>query len=280
MRINLAKSAGFCFGVKRAIDIAYKTLRLNKNVYMLGNIVHNEDVARRLEKAGIKRINKLARGKNKVFLIRAHGAGLYVVNKAKALGYSVVDATCPMVKGIHKIACDAEARGYKIIIIGDKKHDEVRGVIGRLKKRAIVIEDAGNIPWGNLKMTHKACIVAQSTQDLEKALKIFRILKPRIKELKFFNTICRPTRLKQREMKSMPLENEAVIIIGSKTSANTKRLYEISKSLNKRSYWVQSKDDLRPAWFKGINSVGVTAGASTPDCTTREVINYIKKWKS
>lgn len=277
VKINLAKSAGFCFGVKRAVDIAYKTLAGNKNVYMLGDIVHNEDVAGKLEKAGLKKSQKLGCGKNKIFLIRAHGAGLKIINQARGLGYKIVDATCPMVKEIHKIARNAECDGQTIIVIGDKKHNEVQGIIGQLKKPAIVIENAKNIPWGKLSKIKKACVVVQSTQNLEKVMKIIALLKPHLKELKFFNTICQTTRLKQQEMKKMPLENEVMIIIGSKTSANTQRLYEISKSLNEISYWVQAKKDIKPAWFKGIKTVGITAGASTPDETTEDIIACIKK---
>jgi len=277
MKIRPAKSAGFCFGVKRAIDIADKTLAGNKNVYMLGNIVHNEDVAKRLEKAGLKKTRKFGCGKGKIFLIRAHGASLNIIRQARKLGYKIVDATCPMVKEIHKIAQDAQRRGRTVILIGDKNHDEVIGIIGQLKKQPILIDSLRGACLKKIKKIKKASLLVQSTQSLEKVMKIFDQLKPKIKELKLFNTICRPTRLKQQEMKNMPLENDLMIIIGSKTSANTKRLYEISKSLNDRSYWVQSKKDIKPAWFKGKNSVGITAGASTPDDTTKEIINYIKK---
>jgi len=277
MKIRPAKSAGFCFGVKRAIDIADKTLAGNKNVYMLGNIVHNEDVAKRLEKAGLKKTRKFGCGKCKIFLIRAHGASLNIIRQARKLGYKIVDATCPMVKEIHKIAQDAQRRGRTVILIGDKNHDEVIGIIGQLKKQPILIDSLRGACLKKIKKIKKASLLVQSTQSLEKVMKIFDQLKPKIKELKLFNTICRPTRLKQQEMKNMPLENDLMIIIGSKTSANTKRLYEISKSLNDRSYWVQSKKDIKPAWFKGKNSVGITAGASTPDDTTKEIINYIKK---
>lgn len=277
MKINLAKSAGFCFGVKRAIGIAYKTLAGNKNVYALGDIVHNEDVAKRLEKAGLKKIQKLGCGKNKIFLIRAHGASLNIIRKARKLGYKIVDATCPMVKEIHKIAHNAQRRGQTVILIGDKDHDEVIGIIGQLKKKPILIDSLQSVHLKKIKKIKKAALVVQSTQNIEKVMKIFDLLKPNIKELKLFNTICLPTRLKQQEMKNMPLENDVMIIIGSKTSANTKRLYEISKSLNDRSYWVQSKKDIKPAWFKGVNSVGITAGASTPEDTTKEIISCIKK---
>jgi len=275
MKTNLAKSAGFCFGVKRAIDIALKTAASEKNVYMLGDIVHNEDVVKQLRKTGIKKIARLASGKNKTFLIRAHGIGENTLQKALKRGYRVIDATCPMVKEIHKIAQRMEKEFYRIIVIGDRLHDEVSGIIGQLKNKAIVIDSSEHIPIKTIKKLKKACVVVQSTQNLEKVLKIVAMLKKYIPDLKFFNTVCKPTRMKQEEIKRMPLENDVMIIIGSKNSANTKRLYEISKSLNKRSFWVSSKKDIQRDWFKGAKKVGVTAGASTPDYTTQEVIEYI-----
>ena len=278
MKIKLAKSSGFCLGVKRALLITRRVSTQDNNVYMLGDIVHNEDVVREIRKAGIKKLKKLTKGKNRTLLIRAHGAALKTFEKARQLGYKVVDATCPMVKEIHQIARDMERKGYKIIVIGDRKHDEVQAISGQLKNRAIVIDSRKNIPFKTIKRLRKAAVVVQSTQNIEKVLEIVGALRQRIKELKFFNTICWPTRKKQQELKAMSLVNDAMIIIGSKTSANTRRLYEISKSLNKRSYWVQSKKEVRPAWFKDINSVGIAAGASTPDATTKEVINRIRKY--
>lgn len=243
---------------------------------MLGDIVHNEDVVRDLANAGIKKVKHFIHGKDKTFLIRAHGAGLTTIKKARKLGYKIADATCPMVKEIHTIARQAEEKGYTVIIIGDKKHDEVQGIIGQLKQKALVIENHYNIPWGKIKKNKKACVVVQSTQNLEKVMAIINALKTHIKELKFVNTICNPTKTKQEEIKKMPLENDIMIIIGSKNSANTRRLYEIAKSLNNRSYWVQSKADIKHFWFKEIKKVGITAGASTPGSTTQEVINHIK----
>ena len=277
MNIKLARSAGFCFGVKRAIDIAYGTLVNNKNVFMLGDIVHNEEVAKKLRNAGVKKIKELNAGKDKILLIRAHGARLSTIDAAIRLGYRIVDATCPMVKEIHKIVRHAEAEGRKIIVIGDKKHDEVRGIIGQLKRKDLVISGPENISLDKIKAIKKATIVTQSTQNIVKVLKITDILKRHIKDLKFYNTICRPTRIKQQEMQNMPLENDVMIIIGSKASANTQRLYEISKTLNTKSYWVSSKKDIKQEWFNGARSVGITAGASTPDNTTKEISAYIKK---
>lgn len=235
MKINLAKSAGFCFA---------------SDVYMLGDIVHSENVVREIEKAGVKKIKKLGPGKNKTLLIRAHGAPINTIKKTITLGYKIVYATCPMVKEIHKIVKDMEQKGYKIIVIGDKKHDEVHGIIEQLKGKAIVIDAPKHVPLKKIKRIDKAAVVVQSTQQLESALKIVGILKHYIKDLEFFNTICRPTRLKQEEIKVMPQENDVMIIIGSKNSANTRRLYEISKSLNKKSYWVNSKGEVKSDWFQ------------------------------
>lgn len=277
IKINLAKTAGFCFGVKRAIDIAMKTGSLGKEVHMLGDIVHNEDVVRQIKKYGIKKIIRLGPGEGKIFLVRAHGSGSSILKKAKKHGYQIIDATCPMVKEIHKIVIGNECRGYQIIIIGDQRHDEVRGIIGHIKGRAIVIDKLENIPWKKIKKMKKACIVVQSTQNMDRVLKIVEILRPYFKELKFFNTICRPTRIKQQEIKNMPARNDVMVVIGSKGSANTRRLYEISKSLNKRTYWVGSKEEIKSGWFSNAKSVGITAGASTPEATTQEVIAHIKR---
>ncbi|MBU1726187.1 MAG: 4-hydroxy-3-methylbut-2-enyl diphosphate reductase [Candidatus Omnitrophica bacterium] len=277
MIVNLAKSAGFCSGVKRAIDIALKTADSGEKVYMLGDIVHNEDVVRDIQQAGIKKINRLGNGKGKSLLIRAHGSSLRNLLKAIKAGYKIFDATCPMVKEIHRIAKEMESAGFRIIIIGDKDHDEVRGIAGQLKQKAIVIDNIKNVPQESLKKIKKACVVVQSTQNIDKALQILGRIKPFVKDLRFFNTICRPTRLKQNEIKALPVKNNVVIVIGSRNSANTKRLYEISKSLNKNTYRVNSKEEIRREWFRGAKKVGITAGASTPDQTTQEIIKYIKQ---
>lgn len=278
MKINLAKSAGFCFGVKRALEIALKTAAKEKRVEMLGDIVHNEEVVSQIKKSGIKKIKHLSKGRGKILLIRAHGTSTDTYKKVQALGYKIIDATCPMVREIHKIAKENEKKGYRIIIIGDKKHDEVQGILGQLRKKALVIDSSKNISR-KVKEITKGAVVVQSTQNLEKTLKIVKALDTQIKKLKFFNTICEPTRRKQKEIKEMAANNTLMIIIGSKTSANTKRLYEISKSINKQTFWIQSKDEIKPDWFKKVSSVGITAGASTPEGTTQDVLKLIRRIK-
>jgi 4-hydroxy-3-methylbut-2-enyl diphosphate reductase len=275
VKINVAKSAGFCFGVKRALKIALDTSKTGSKVEMLGDIVHNEEVVKEIKKAGVGKIRSLRKGVNKILLIRAHGASEEIYEKASNLGYTIVDATCPMVKEIHKIAKISKKEGCEVIIIGDKKHDEVRGIMGQLQDKAVVIDSIKKIPLTKLKKVKKACVVVQSTQNMDKTIPIVDILKKHINDMKFFNTICRPTRVKQKEIKAMPLKNDVIIIIGSRTSANTKRLYQIAKSLNKRSYWIQSRDEIKKSWFSHTQSVGIMAGASTPDYTTKDVIKYI-----
>ncbi|MFA5199449.1 MAG: 4-hydroxy-3-methylbut-2-enyl diphosphate reductase [Candidatus Omnitrophota bacterium] len=275
MKINLAKSAGFCLGVKRAITIAERTAKTKKSVVMLGDIVHNEEVVKQIQKAGIEKINRLSRGKGKTLLIRAHGCSRDIFNRAKESGYEIIDATCPMVKEIHKIASGLEKQGYRIIVIGDKFHDEVQGIIGQLKSKAIVIDSIRNIRLAKIKNVKRAAVVTQSTQNLDNVLEILNYLRKHIPEINFHNTICNPTRTKQNEVKIMPKENDLMIIIGSKTSANTKRIYEISKSLNKKSYWINSGREIKRSWLKGALNIGVTAGASTPQSTIDKVIKRI-----
>jgi 4-hydroxy-3-methylbut-2-en-1-yl diphosphate reductase len=277
MKINLARSAGFCFGVKRAIELAMKTAATKKNIYMLGDIVHNEEVAQRMKQAGIKKISRLSAGTNKILLMRAHGSSLKIYKKAASLDYKIVDATCPMVKHIHRIARDMEKKKYRIIIIGDKHHAEVQGILGQLKQKALVISGSNDIPLKKIRLIKNGCVVAQSTQNLKEAIAIVKRLKKHIPKLRFFNTICRPTRLKQQEIRTLPLQNDVSIIIGSAQSANTRRLFQISKSLNNRTYWVNKKEQINKNWFKGALSVGVSTGASTPDSAINDVVNYLKR---
>jgi len=275
IKINLAKSAGFCFGVKRALRIAREAMHKERRVFMLGDIVHNEKVVEEIRQAGIKKLKHPGKGKNKTLLIRAHGAPGKIYTQARKQGYKIIDATCPMVKEIHRIVRGAERKKYTIIVIGDKKHDEVQGIVGQLKNKAIVIDNIKDAPLEIIKKIPKACVVVQSTQNLRKVLAIVEKLKCYIPQLKFFNTICNPTRTKQNEIRKMSRENDIILIIGSKESANTRRLYELSKKLNKHTYWIQAPQDIKKYWFKNIRYVGVSAGASTPDKTIQEIITKL-----
>jgi len=277
VKINLAKHAGFCFGVKRAIKIAMETAAARKHIEMLGDIVHNNEVIKQIEALGIKKISRLcANGKEKTLLIRAHGSNLEIYKQARERGYGIIDATCPMVKEIHRIAAKMDRLGYTVIVIGDKDHDEVKGILGQLKKSGVVVDTNTAIYAKRFKKIKKAAVVVQSTQNTERVLEISNALAGCIDDLKFFNTICQPTRQKQEEIRQMPKQNDVIIIIGSRESANTRRLYEISHSLNQRTYWIQSPDEIKPGWFGDAGTVGITAGASTPENITNAVITRIQ----
>lgn len=277
MKINIARSAGFCFGVKRAIQIALDAAGSAEDVIMLGDLVHNENVVREIQKAGIKKVKDLAGVSGCTLLLRAHGTSRETIKKAQKAGTRIIDATCPMVKEIHKIARQIEKKGLRVIIIGDKKHEEVLGIAGNLKKEALIIDGSEHLPLSKIKKIKKAGVVVQSTQNLEKVLNVIEALKKYIPRLEFHNTICRPTTIKQAEIRKMPWENDIMIVIGSKKSANTKRLYEISKSQNPRTYWLNSKNEFKKVWLKGAKNVGITAGASTPESTIRDIVSQINK---
>ena len=284
--IQLARTAGFCFGVKRAIHMAHELTRSGGTtqarpwrgpVHMLGDLVHNQDVIARLEKAGIKKIARLGNGHGKTLLIRAHGAGKCLMTQARRRGYKIVDATCPMVRAIHKIVKRMDRKGYRIIVLGDRRHEEVQGIVGQIRNKTLIIDRIENIPWPQIKKIRRAAIVVQSTQNMDHILPIVAALRGKISEVSFFNTICRPTRMKQAEMKTMPLNHDVVIVIGSRSSANTRRLYEISRALNPHSHRIESAAQINPLWLKKAGSIAITAGASTPQSATRSVIKRLRE---
>lgn len=279
-KISVAKSAGFCFGVKRAIQLARDTARRHKKIFMLGDIVHNPRVVNDIKRMGIKKIRRLVKNGNRVLIIRAHGAPQNLYRQARKKHYKIIDATCPMVKEIQAIAKRYEKRGYRVIIIGDAAHEEVTGIKGNVRTTPVVISKTKDINARRLRGINRAVVVVQSTQNLEYINYVFDKLKKFIADIKFFNTICYPTRQKQKEIKSMPKTNDVMIVIGAKSSANTKRLFEISKSINPHAFWVNSKNQLRKDWFTNKPRIGITAGASTPDYIIEEIKNRIKKFKA
>ena len=276
-KVTITKSAGFCFGVKRALQLAGQTASKYKKVYMLGDIVHNPRVVQDIKKAGIIKIDSLRKQHKGILLIRAHGAARQVYNQAAEFGYKIVDATCPMVKEIHSIARQYEDKKYSIIIIGEKTHDEVIGIKGNLNTKPLIISKKTEITSKKFSRIKKAAIVVQSTQNLEKVMLMVDKIEKHIKNVIFCNTICHPTRLKQKEIQSFPKTQDVMIIIGAKNSANTKRLYELSKSINPNTYLVNSKNELRKKWFKNKEKIGIGAGASTPEYIIKEISSYIRQ---
>ncbi|MBF0494178.1 MAG: 4-hydroxy-3-methylbut-2-enyl diphosphate reductase [Candidatus Omnitrophica bacterium] len=270
MKINVAKSSGFCFGVRRAINMSLALAGNRKNLYVLGDIVHNKFVVEDLENRGIKKIKRITPRENAILIISAHGAGREAFEKAVASGFEIADATCPRVKDIYAIAGKIE-KDRQVIIIGDKGHTEVKGIEGQLTKKPIIIESPDKIPYPRLKNINKAGVVTQSTQSISNINGIVEKLRKIIPDVELFKTTCAITAIKQKEIETLPKQNDAVLIVGGAKSANTKRLYQISKKINPNTFWIESAEGLKKIWFKKVNSVGIMAGASTPD----EIVNKI-----
>ena len=274
MKIFLAKNAGYCFGVRDAVQLAYDTAQDDGDVYMLGHIVHNENVVEKLDKAGAKVVETLDQVPNgKPILFRAHGTHVNTWKKAKEKNMNIIDATCPLVEEIHDEIKILEKEGRKIIIIGDHGHDEVTGIASQVKNAVIVANpDEANA----LRKTKKAGVVSQSTQTIENVQEIINILMSKVFDLRFVNTICFPTKRNQEQIKELAEACDLMIVIGSFTSANSKRLTQLAKERNKLSFQVTCANDVDESWLENVETVGISAGASTPDNIINEVIDKIK----
>ena len=275
MKIFLAKDAGYCFGVRDAVNLAYDTADTHGEVYMLGTVVHNERVVSNLEKVGTKVVKSLDEvPKDKPVLFRAHGTPPSVWDEAKSKNLNLIDATCPLVVDIHHEIKKLEDEGRKTIIIGDHGHDEVSAIAAQVSAPIIVsnINEANN-----LRKMKRAGVVSQSTQMIENVQDIINILMEKVFDLRFVNTICFPTRRNHSQIKELAKNCDLMIVIGSFTSANSKRLTQLSLERNKKTYQVTNALELDKKWFKNIENVGISAGASTPDEIIEEVVARIKK---
>lgn len=276
MKIIIAKDAGYCFGVRDAVNLAYETANQNGDVYMLGHIVHNENVVNDLDDAGAKVVRKLKDVPDgKPIMFRAHGTATTVWGDAQQKNMNIIDATCPLVKEIHDEVITLEKEGRQIIIVGDHGHDEVIGIASQIKEPIIVAtpEEANQ-----LRKMKKAGVVSQSTQTIENVQDIINILMTKVFDLRFVNTICFPTKRNQQQLKDLSEKCDVMVVIGSFTSANSKRLTQLAEERNDRSYQVTCVDDLNPDWFKDSDTVGITAGASTPDNIIEDVTTKIKSY--
>ena len=274
-KIILARSAGQCFGVKRAFNIAMEAAASDDSVLMLGNIVHNEHVVKRIDSAGVKVVDDLdSSGEQGTLLVRAHGAAPDVYRRAEEMKLKLLDATCPLVHEIHQVAREMAAEGYQLIVIGDHGHDEVIGIAGQVED-AIILAGPEEVVDSIPKRLKKVGVVVQSTQTMENVQRILSELAPRVRELRYVDTICGPTKTHQRDIRTLPSEVDVMVIVGSFTSANTCRLTEISLEKNARSHQVEDASGLAPEWFENSETIGVTAGASTPDWVIDEVVEVL-----
>ena len=274
MKILVAKDAGYCFGVRDAVNLAKKSGDDFQEVYMLGDIVHNERVVEDLNKTGSKVVASLDDiPEDKPVLFRAHGTKPEVWKEAQKKKLNIIDATCPLVTEIHEEIKMLENENRKTIIIGDHGHDEVVGIAAQVKKPIIISNVKEAEALGRMR---KAGVVSQSTQMIENVQEIMSILMSKVFDLRFVNTICYPTRKNHEQIKELSEIVDVMIIIGSFTSANSKRLTQLAKQRNEHSYQVVDELDLKDEWFKEVDTVGISAGASTPDNIIQRVTEYIK----
>ena len=279
MEILLAKSAGFCFGVQRAVDTAYKHAD-EKNVYTYGQIIHNEEVVGDLAKHGVKILedDELDQIKDSKVIIRSHGAEKRVYDILEKNGNEIIDATCPFVKKIHNIVMDECGKGHTVIIIGDGKHPEVKGIMGWCMSEPVVIgteEEAEKFVQsclnGEYKPSENISIVSQTTFNYRNFHNVVDIIRNKLYNVTAYKTICNATSVRQREAQEIASKVDAMIVIGGRNSSNTQKLYEISKKECENTYYIQTLVDLDLTTFESVSRVGITAGASTPNKLIKEV---------
>ncbi len=282
MKIHLSQSAGFCDGVKRAYEMI-NTLdmeNVRKPIYILGSLVHNPEVVKKIEEKGILKITleelvAAKEGDVGTLIITAHGIGPDVFAIAKKKNIKVIDTTCPKVIKVQRLAQVFYQRGYSVILVGDKKHSEVNGIYEWGGGKAQIVSDRAEL--ANLKISSdaKIAVLSQTTQDEDFFNEVASFVKSQAPQAEVLSTICHATHDRQAEIKKLAGEFEAVVVIGSPISANSTRLFEISKTLNPKTFFVENASEIKLADFANIESIAVMAGASTPDWIIQDVMDLL-----
>ena len=281
MEVIKAKSAGFCFGVKKAMETVYQQIEENANkpIYTFGPLIHNEEVVKELKSKGVEvvdSVEELKALKDGIVIIRSHGVSKDIYKIMEDNGITCVDATCPFVKRIHKIVDKESALGKKIIVIGNDGHPEVEGIKGWSNTPAVVIEKEEEALEFSCKLDEKICIVSQTTFNYNKFKELVEIFEKKGYDISVVNTICNATEERQTEAKKIAAEADVMIVIGGTHSSNTRKLYEICKNECENTHFIQTLDDLNLELPKSVRLVGITAGASTPNNIIEEVQNYVR----
>ena len=280
--LTIAKSAGFCFGVTRAVNMVYEAIeKENMPIYTYGPIIHNDEVVKDMEKKGVTVINnldELSLHEKGVMIIRSHGISKAEYDRIKNCGFEVLNATCPFVSKIHRYVEDYSSKGYDIIIVGSPKHPEVCGIKGWADEKCHVTiinspEDAENFTKNSTK---KLCIVSQTTFNYNKFQDIVEIIAKKGYDITVLNTICNATEVRQTEARKVAQCSDVMIVIGDRHSSNTQKLFEICKNECKNTYYIQTSDEMDYTQIRSNNNVGITAGASTPNNIIEEVSKNVR----
>lgn len=273
MEVLIAEFAGYCYGVQRAINIAINVQRMDdKEIYTLGPLIHNPQAVNVLERQGIKPIKgKDAAKEGDVVVIRSHGAPPDVIEEFEKNGIKVVDATCPFVKKAQQRAAELASEGYQVLIIGEPDHPEVIGIKAYTNNKAVVVSDE----TAEIDLNKKIGIVVQTTQSLKALTSVTKKLLPYVSELKVHNTICDETIKRQESAEQLARIVDVMIVVGGHNSANTNRLSTICERTGTKTYQIETSEEVDSKWFNGVNKVGVTAGASTPDWLLKDVLKAL-----
>ncbi len=271
MKIIIAKRAGFCFGVKRAIDISFDMAKqMPTGVYTLGPIIHNPQVIEKLKTEGISPIDDVSDLQDKeikALIIRTHGIPHQLYDKLTSESFSLIDATCPFVKNAQNYARLLKKNGYQVVILGDSSHPEVKGIMSYAGDDAVVVDENTPLP----KFKPKVGIVVQTTQPVEALKKVLSNIIEHVKEVKVYNTICSSTALRLKETADMARKVDVMVVAGGRNSANTTQLAHLCASLSVRTYHVETEEELKKEWFENTQKVGITAGASTPEWIIKKI---------
>lgn len=276
MTVVTAKETGFCFGVKRAINITEKTLeqKNEKDVFILGDLIHNKQVTKELEDKGLKKISDLRERQAGTLVIRAHGLPVSEIDNAKKMGFEVVDATCPIVTKAQRAAIALEKEGYQIVIVGDRNHAEIKGIISALKTEAVAVNSIQELETANL--ARRVGLIFQTTQSVNICQDVFGELLKRAAEIKVINTMCSAIKKRQDEAVGLAKEVDLLIVVGDAKSANTIKMRALCKMYNSNTVQIENKDQLDPKIFQNISKIGIVAGASTPAHLIEDISNKIK----
>ena len=275
MEVTVAKTACFCFGVTRAVEKVYEQIgKMEKPIYTYGPIIHNEQVVGDLQEKGVEVIDTLEELKtirDAVVVIRSHGVGKDVYDILKENGVEIVDATCPYVKKIHRIVEKQTAEGRRVLIVGSEDHPEVQGIKGWGDERTKVIENMDDFRRLELPEDEKLCIVSQTTFNYKKFQDLVEKISKTRYDITVLNTICNATQERQVEAMRIASQVDVMLVIGGKHSSNTQKLYDICRKECKNTYYIQTLGDFNPECISSVRSVGITAGASTPNNIIEEV---------
>jgi (E)-4-hydroxy-3-methyl-but-2-enyl pyrophosphate reductase len=277
MKVFVVKKVGFCFGVKRAIKLAFEQAKeKNEKVYTWGPLIHNPEVVEDLKKKGVYVVEDLRRIKKGTLIIRSHGIHPRILERIKSKGIEVVDATCPFVKKAQNKAKLLSDQGYPVAVVGEADHPEVQGIMGYVNDCALVINP--NRMKKNFRRFKRLGVVAQTTLNIEALRQVIGKLVEQVDELKVFNTICHATAQVQKDTLELAKKVDLMIVVGGHNSANTTRLAKLCKSLGTSTHHIETAKEIERSWFEGKKKVGVTGGTSTPDWLIREVVREVKKY--